>query len=363
VAVLVGGASTFARWAGDAALLLTDNSPASIKAGEWDLSDVTLPLTAERWFDSSKEITSTSAEDYLGDFYSDKTNSKTTGNFHSAAAGSLLAMRVSYANGLPIPIVGQNHGSSGYLGAKTETSDGSGKGGSLQLMENPAMAIKDDTLVGYAMVPGDQFTGIYVVDLQSLKVDPANLVGEHLKVTVSGTLTDSSDGAQLVFKDDATWGDVVEANAYTALDNGWGGTGGILSNTPKCYTKATGAGNPKEEAPCKASGDDVWGVQIAVVIDYHYTQVDQMTPVKLEQARRDYCLSRVDFGADGGSTWTSESSDGAYDGKCIVKSESGAAMEISDWDGTTFPFNNSAGTPTSGALAISGLGVTLIQTR
>ncbi|MCL2593972.1 MAG: hypothetical protein FWD83_00395 [Promicromonosporaceae bacterium] len=164
VAVLLGGASTFARWAEEADLLFTGVSDPTIFSGSWTLNDQEGDISLLGWFDTSAEVTDDTFEPQGNDWIGD----------------------ADYGDWLDMPADANN--------------------GGLEI-----------TLADFAVVPGDQLTGIFAIALPAdADID---LVGEHLVVEVEGAVWDNIEMAPASF---AAWGDTITVTPYTWLDEDWG---------------------------------------------------------------------------------------------------------------------------------------------
>lgn len=188
IAVLLGGASTFARWAEEADLMVTGNDTDVIQAGGLDISISGGTLESVAWYDTSPEMP---------------------------------------ADGCPAGLSGNSWSTGvtpGYLGFDTEFE-----------------ACEISALADFPIVPGDQLTGIVGIDLSDTGIDVTELVGEHLRVcvaidglnledaTISGTFhkiwgdilrvtvdteDDRLDPGQLLVTIDYEWGSTEEATAH-----------------------------------------------------------------------------------------------------------------------------------------------------
>jgi len=168
VAMLLGGASTFARWAAQGDVTMTDDT--EIRTGQIVVDGIS--GTLEGWYDISPEIAD------AGYTYPSNGYNNTEG------AGGL-------------EIINDTNGSAAVIGGYDVIS-GSGQGG---FEIDPAL---------FRMVPGDIVAALYTLENPDVE-----LVGEHLLVQVGG-----ADATEAYVDDIASYieGTVLTANELEGLE-------------------------------------------------------------------------------------------------------------------------------------------------
>jgi hypothetical protein len=327
VAVLVGGASTFARWAADVNLIATNGGDGTtIQAGEWDFSNVQLELNNVVWYDSSPEITS----GYVGN----------TDNAHWDDHSGNTA-RLTFGTPIPMPGSASNAATSvAPMAIPLLTADGESTRG-----------IYDSELGLYAVVPGDQLTAVYCVDPSNL-LDNATLVGEHLKVGI--------DATSLSYSPSGTFPDEDPFWRFEGWDGQYGSAGIVDVLTGR--VKTVQDEHWDELLAPDDAGDCAGMPKIAVIIDYAYGEDDPYGSTDFAKMKEDYKAAHeeVSLGScsysSGGLTMTMEK-----------VTENWCDSESGHWTSTTTAPGHgkswNVGNATDSGFLIHGLTVTVTQQR
>lgn len=212
VAVLLGGASTFARWADETQLIATGVGEKKIQTGDWDMRTEPLTITGEKWFDTHPKVVTSgnyqSTANAFRDLTYDGSNPLTKQGDKRTYGGTVYAEfgPTAMRSGVSTPF------------NATDVKLVTGKGVPTAVTDNIAVNGQEVTLGDVRFVPGDSLLGVYTVDY-----DPADVVSklnaDHLRVKVSGVTVDNVgfDFAISI----GTQGDIITWTAFDSSDLSW----------------------------------------------------------------------------------------------------------------------------------------------